>query len=260
MSYLWNDKIRGHRRDTPPNIMEDIASLVQTNPAQTTQVKYTGVLSRLVYESNFSVMDGQTNYTYQPGTPEGAIRKVDNARSEAFFAATREEHQPNSRTQFDNILSYSMSKGGDHLLKGGVQFGAALLRVGLLGARRPLRRVQQRRAGAGAPVQHPGDPKNIAHVLGFFLQDSWSMNTADAEPGRALRPLHRHHSPSSRAPADAVRRRPAACAETTQRARAEHLRVARRRVLRPVRQRLDRAQVQLQPLRAADRHRPGHRR
>ena len=68
-SYLWNDKIRGHRRDTPPNIMEDIASLVQTNPAQTTQVKYAGVFSRLVYESNFSVMDGQTNYTYQPGTP-----------------------------------------------------------------------------------------------------------------------------------------------------------------------------------------------
>ena len=42
--------------------------MVQTNPVQTTQVKYTGIRSRLVFESNFSVMDGQTNYTYQPGT------------------------------------------------------------------------------------------------------------------------------------------------------------------------------------------------
>ena len=103
-SYLWNDKIRGHRRDTPPNIAEDAASLVQTNPVQTTQVKYTGIRSRAVFESNFSVMDGQTNYTYQPGTAADAIRRVDNARSEAFIAATREEHQPNSRHQFDNIV------------------------------------------------------------------------------------------------------------------------------------------------------------
>ena len=77
VSYLWNDKIRGHRRDTPPNNVPDIAALVQTNPAQTTQAKYTGVRSRFVYESSFSVMDGQTNYGYQPGTPADAIRVVD---------------------------------------------------------------------------------------------------------------------------------------------------------------------------------------
>ncbi|MGE0359113.1 MAG: carboxypeptidase regulatory-like domain-containing protein [Vicinamibacterales bacterium] len=68
VSYLWNDKIRGHRRDTPPNIMEDIASLVQTNPAQTTQVKYSGILNRLVFESNFSVMDAR------PTTPTSRAR------------------------------------------------------------------------------------------------------------------------------------------------------------------------------------------
>ena len=60
--------------------MPDIASVVQTNPVQTTQAKYTGIMNRLVFESNFSVMDGQTNYTYQPGTPADAIRKVDNTR------------------------------------------------------------------------------------------------------------------------------------------------------------------------------------
>ena len=35
-SYLWNNKIRGHRRDDADAIMPDIASLVQTNPVQTT--------------------------------------------------------------------------------------------------------------------------------------------------------------------------------------------------------------------------------
>jgi hypothetical protein len=176
VSYLWNDKIRGHRRDTPPNTVEDIASLVQTNPAQTTQVKYTGIRSRLVFESNFSIMDGQTNYLYQPGTPADAIRKVDTPRSEAFFAASREEHQPNSRTQFDNILSYSMNKGGDHLLKGGVQFARLYYESDYA--------VQgdhwvEYNNGVPAQVRQYNTPvtsKNIAHVLGFFGQDSWSIN------------------------------------------------------------------------------------
>src|SRR5688500_3924631 len=64
--YFWNDKIRGHRRDSN-DLIPDIASVVQTNPVQTTQVKYTGIRGPLVFESNFSVMDGQTNYTYQIG-------------------------------------------------------------------------------------------------------------------------------------------------------------------------------------------------
>ena len=37
VSYLWNNKIRGHRRDTPPDFVPDIAALVQTNPASATQ-------------------------------------------------------------------------------------------------------------------------------------------------------------------------------------------------------------------------------
>ena len=49
-------------------------------------------------------MDGQTNYSYQPGTPADAIRRVDDTLSTADFAATRHEEQPNSRHQFDNIV------------------------------------------------------------------------------------------------------------------------------------------------------------
>ncbi len=175
-SYLWNNKIRGHRRDIPPNIVEDIASLVQTNPASTTQVKYTGIRNRLVYEANFSRMDGQTNYGYQPGTAADTIRKVDNARSEAFFAASREEHQPNARTQFDNIFSYSTNKGGDHLFKGGVQ----LARLDYE-SQFSVQGDHYVEYNNGIPAQvrqfnTPVTSTNNANVLGFFAQDSWSVN------------------------------------------------------------------------------------
>src|SRR5690349_18495941 len=75
-SYFWNNKIRGHRRDSN-DIIPDIASRRQTNPVQTPQVKYTGIRGSLVYESNFSVMDGQTNYLYQPETDPHSVRIID---------------------------------------------------------------------------------------------------------------------------------------------------------------------------------------
>ncbi|MEZ5418816.1 MAG: TonB-dependent receptor [Vicinamibacterales bacterium] len=176
VSYLWNDKIRGHRRDTPPNFVEDAASLVQSNPAQTFQGKYSAIRNRMVFESNFSIMDGQTNYGYQPGTDANAIRKVDNARSEAFFASTREEHQPNSRTQFDNIVSYSLDKGGSHLIKGGVQFARLYYESDY-----SVQGDHYVEYNNGLPAQvrqfnTPVNSKNIARVLGFFLQDSWTRD------------------------------------------------------------------------------------
>lgn len=176
-SYLWNDKIRGHRRDTPPEFMEDAASLVQTNPVQTTQAKYTGIRNRMVFESNFSVMDGQTNYTYQPGTDPLAIRRVDNARSEATIAATREEHQPNSRHQFDNVVSIGKTGwGGEHLFKGGVQWGRLYYESDYA-----VQGDHYVEYNNGVPTQvrqfnSPTVSKNVATVLGLFFQDSWSLN------------------------------------------------------------------------------------
>ncbi len=109
VAYNWNNKIRGHRRDTPPDLVPDIASLVQTNPASSTQAKYTGIHNKLVYESSFSIMDGITSYNYQPGTPATAVRVVDTPLNTANFAAQRHEDQPNSRLQFDNSVSVSAS-------------------------------------------------------------------------------------------------------------------------------------------------------
>ena len=174
--YFWNDKIRGHRRDgslrTP-----DIASVHQVNPVQTTQAKYSGIRGSLVFESNFSVMDGVTHYTYQPDTPADAIRKEDSGLQEAFFASNREDRQPNSRHQFDNVVTFGKSGlGGEHLVKAGVQWGRLWYEseYSVLGDHHVL-------YNNGVPTtvrqfNTPTNPTNVALVTGFFLQDSWSMN------------------------------------------------------------------------------------
>jgi hypothetical protein len=173
-SYLWNDKIRGHRRNGT-DLIPDIASIVQTNPVQTTQAKYTGVFGpRLVYESSFSVMDGQTNYTYQPDVPRDAIRLVDFGIGAQNFAAPAHQEQPNSRHQFDNVLAFN---AGDHFLKAGVQFGRLYY-----AERYTVQGHHYVEYDDGVPnrvrlFNTPNYPKNLAHVLGFFLQDSWTVGS-----------------------------------------------------------------------------------
>ena len=175
-SYLWNNKIRGHRRDTPPNIVPDIAALKQTNPASTTQAKYTGIKNRLVFESNFSVMDGQTNYLYQEGTPADAIRRsTARCRRPNASRAAREEHQPNSRYQFDNIFTYAANGfGGEHMLKGGVQWGRLYYESQQTVLGDHYVEYRRRRAAQIREWNTPANPKNIAKVTGFFVQDAWS--------------------------------------------------------------------------------------
>ncbi len=177
-SYLWNDKIRGHRRDST-DLIPDIAAVVQTNPVQTTQAKYTGVFGpRLVYESAFSVMDGQTNYTYQPDTDADAIRYVDFTLGTQDFTAPRHEEQPNSRHQFDNTIAYNVTGfGGDHFLKTGVQWARLYFEQ-----RYTVQGHHYVEYSSGVPnrirlFNTPTVNKNEAKVLGFFFQDAWSVNS-----------------------------------------------------------------------------------
>ena len=174
--YFWNDKIRGHRRDGT-NRIPDIASVHQINPVQTTQAKYTGIRGPLVFESNFSVMDGVTHYTYQKDTPPDAIRKIDTGLAEVFFASDREDRQPNSRHQFDNVLTFGKSGlGGEHLFKAGVQWGRLWYEseYSVLGDHH----LEYNNGVPTTVIQFntPTNPLNLANVTGFFIQDSWSMN------------------------------------------------------------------------------------
>ena len=175
-SYNWDNKTRGHRRDTPPNLVPDIASLVQDNPGSSTQAKYTGIHNKTVFESSFSIMSGETDYSYQPGTPLTAVRVVDTTRDTAANAAQREEQQPNSRLQFDNVLAYNMSGlGGDHLVKGGVQFARLYF-----DDKYQVLNNKFLNYSNGVPINvqefnTPTEAVNVDKVLGLFAQDSWTL-------------------------------------------------------------------------------------
>jgi hypothetical protein len=175
-SYFWNNKIRGHRRDSN-DIIPDIASVVQNNPVQTTQAKYTGIRGSLVFESNFSVMDGLTEYTYQPDTDRSLVRVIDTGLTTVKNASTREEHQPNSRHQFDNSVTWGTSGlGGEHLLKAGVQWGRLFY-----GSDYSVLNDHWLVYNNNVPVSvriynSPAFSKNEATVTGFFVQDAWTMN------------------------------------------------------------------------------------
>jgi Carboxypeptidase regulatory-like domain len=175
-SYFWNDKIRGHRRDSN-DIIPDIASVVQTNPVQTTQAKYTGIRGSLVYESSFSVMDGQTNYTYQPDTDRSLVRIIDTGTTEVFNASTREDHQPNSRYQFDNVFTFGKSGfGGEHLFKAGVQWSRLYYGSDYSVLNDHWLVYNNRVPTAVRQWNSPALSENVAMVTGIFFQDSWSMN------------------------------------------------------------------------------------
>ncbi len=175
-SYNWNNKIRGHRRDTPPNLVPDIASLVQTNPASATQAKYTGIHNKTVFESSFSIMKGETDYSVQPNTPADAIRVVDSTLDTAKNAAQRNEQQPNSRLQFDNILSYSKpGLAGDHLFKGGVQFARLYYDDRFQVLNNKYLNYSNGKAINVQEFNTPTEAINIDRVLGVFGQDAWSV-------------------------------------------------------------------------------------
>ena len=94
-----------------------------------------------------------------------------------FNASTREEHQPNSRHQFDNVFTLGKSGlGGEHLFKAGVQWGRLYY-----GSDYSVQGDHWLVYNNGVPTSvrqfnSPAFSKNIAKVTGFFVQDSWSMN------------------------------------------------------------------------------------
>ena len=182
-SYFWNNKIRGHRRDSN-DIIPDIASRRQTNPVGTSQAKYTGIRGSLVFESNFSLMDGVTNYLYQPETDPASVRIIDTVTTEVFNAQTQEQHAPNSRHQFDNTFTWGKSGfGGEHLLKAGVQWGRLYI-----GEDNSILNDHYLVYANRVPVSvrifnSPAFSHNNSTVTGFFLQDSWTMNRLTVNAG-----------------------------------------------------------------------------
>jgi hypothetical protein len=173
-SYNWDNKIRGHRRNGSL-LQPDVASLIQTNPASSTQAKYTGIHNKLVYESSFSTMRGESDYNYQPGIPAGTYRVEDSVLNTGINAAAGQEYQPNSRTEFDNVVSYSKSNwGGEHLFKGGVQFAHLHFddKNVILGD--AILKTTNGKATSIDEYNTPNESISNSSETGFFLQDTWT--------------------------------------------------------------------------------------
>lgn len=173
-NYNWKERF--HRRDTPPNFVEDKASYLQEQPGSSVAGKYTGVLSSAaVFESGLSYMWGTFPLRYQPDVKPTDIRIEDSVRSTATGAAQRNYENPNSRFQFDNSLALNRSMGGGiHALKFGVQYA------------RQFFREDNRVNGDlhilfsdGAPnavriYNSPTSATSRISQLGFFAQDGWT--------------------------------------------------------------------------------------
>jgi hypothetical protein len=177
-SFNYDNKLRFHRRDPPPAFVEDRASLYQLNPAKSVLAKYTGVRDRVVLESSLGGMFGVTDYRYQEGTLPTDIRIEDAVRNTGSVAAPRKELLPNHRVQFDNVVSYRASGlGGEHLVKGGVQFAH-------------LRLLDEFEVNGdmyllfndGVPNairiwNTPTSYLSLERMVGVFVQDSWSLKS-----------------------------------------------------------------------------------
>ena len=100
----------------------------------------------------------------------------DASANKAFFAAQRHEAQPNSRYQFDNIVSQSVSGlGGDHLFKGGVQFGRLSYESDYdVRTTSTCSTTTACRPRCASGTRRPSR-RTVDKMLGFFVQDAWSV-------------------------------------------------------------------------------------
>ena len=173
-NYNWKERF--HRRDTPPNFVEDKASYLQEQPGASVAGKYTGVLSpTAVFESGLSYMWGTFPLRYQPDVKPTDIRIEDSVRSTATGAAQRNYENPNSRFQFDNSIALNRSIGsGIHALKFGVQYARQFFQ-------------EDNRVNGDMHILFSDGVPNAVRIyntptsavsrisqLGFFAQDGWT--------------------------------------------------------------------------------------
>ncbi len=177
--YNYNQKNRFHRRDTPPNFVEDKASYVQEQPGWTSQAKYTAVLKGAsVFESTVGAVAGTFPLRYQKDVGPNDLRREDTTLDSATGAAQRFYENPNYRFQFDNAISHTRSGwGGSHTLKAGVQFTRQFFRE-INRMNGDMRLISNN----GVPIRivafnTPVIATSYVHQLGIFAQDAWSVGS-----------------------------------------------------------------------------------
>ena len=183
-------------------------------------------------------MDGQTNYAYQPDTPADAIRTVDNTPVEGRLRcdARRAPAELAPPVRQRRSARQERPAAASTCSRRGVQWGRLYYASIYIGAGRPLRRVHAtacRRRSASSTRR--STRRTSRTVIGFFVQDAWSMNRLTLNLGA------RSDSYIGTLPAQSNARRarssaPRSFAET-EALDQQTRRVAPGRVLRPDRQR-----------------------
>lgn len=177
VGYNFNAKNRYHRRDTPPNYVEDKAAALQDQKGYSAQVRYTGVLgARSVFVSTVGIMAGTFPKRYQKDVTPTDIRREDSALSTATGAAVANYENPNYSLRFDNTLSHTLvGAGGTHSFKAGVAFVRQSYRER---ARMNEDMVLIYNNGVAVQVRAyatPVDGNNYIQQVGIFGQDSWTL-------------------------------------------------------------------------------------
>jgi hypothetical protein len=125
LSVLVNvdEKLRPHRRDTPPSYVPDIATQNQKGIHWQGGPQYTAVFGRTLFESRLSYRTGTGYFKYQDAVQPNAIRVQDSTLSTANVAGPWDIRRPNSVTNWSNTVAYHVTSfGGEHNLKAGVQY------------------------------------------------------------------------------------------------------------------------------------------
>ena len=186
--YDRSAKWRGHRPNNWINasINEPVSSVVQT-----TGLNYIGELkwsspisNRLLTEFAVFTMPVNYNLSFQPEADPDAIATFDQIRSVFTGVSPRQDINTARMFTYAGFVSYVT---GAHNLKTGVQVRTGWSQE-LFETRGDIVQI----VSNGVPqsvrlVNNPSGHKESGVNTGIYVQDSWTIGTRDAQPGRPLR-------------------------------------------------------------------------
>ena len=160
-------------------IVEDEASLVQTNPGSSTQIEVQrGARQSWCSSRPAAGCSASRTTSISPATPATDIRVEDTVLSTASVAAPRHEEQPNYRFQFDN--SSRTRPGLRRLPQCSRPACSSRSSSSTIRSRSTATCTSSSRTACPTRVRIYNTPvSNLSFVgwYGFFLQDAWSIGS-----------------------------------------------------------------------------------
>ena len=187
-SFMFNRNLKNrfHRRDSPYLFVEDVATVLQDQPAQNYVAQVNQVVGqRGVFDARFGRMWGEFPSRYQDGATDIAVRDV--VRFTRVNAAEIQSINPNHRYQGNANYSYFIPNlGGTHEFKAGLQLSWERMAYDRI---RNGDILLELRDGVGFQGQIANTPIVSDHEMetwGAFLQDRWMIGRATINIGVRL--------------------------------------------------------------------------